>query len=334
MIFDRIKNYIQELRISVDFKRQEELSWAEHKQAADERFATANLAREITFLLARIESDAAQHFDNDISKHEDLLISQQADRNWEQATLVLLTLNYKTKLDELYESKQALLNEKRGLFAERDSLRKSLKQAFIEKDGAYCKLNSAKENVDRWYRNSERTPWLFGNGGKELPKHSLFGQSFGDLEGHKYSRDSAFDDVCEAKETIGQIKAQEKKLNDKIHRISDQVGSVINEITNTKTGRSHMFALKKSGVTADSLKVVIGRLNAAIRKEELSIMKLKDNRLEHVRQGKLFMGVAEKETEIERIECQKRMFLAEFDKLESKAWRAAAHRKTWQQKRA
>lgn len=334
MIFDRIKNYIQELRISMDFKRQEMLSWEKHKQIADERFSTAKLRREISDLLARIESDAAQHFDNNISRHETLLIARKSERTRKKEALAMLTRNYKARLDALYASKQALLDEKRGLLAERDSLRNPLKHAFLEKDEAYCELNSAKEDIARWYRNSERTPWLFGNGGKELPKHSFFGQSFGDLEGYKACRDSAFEDVCEAKETIGRIKAQQKKLSDQIHRIAERVGDVINEISQTKTERSRMYALKKSGVTVDSLNVAIGTLNSAIRRTELDITKLKDDRLEHVEQGKTFMGVRAKEDEIERIEDQKEMFLAEFDKPESTVRRAEAHRKAWFESRA
>ena len=329
MIFDRIKNYIQELRISADFKQQQMLSWEKHKQIADERFSTAKLAKEISDLLARIESDAALDFDDNISGHETLLIANKFERSRKKETLAMLTRNFKARLDALYDSKQALLDEKRGLVAERDSLRKSLKQAFLEKDKAYCELNSAKEDIAHWYRKSERTPWLFGNGGKELPKHSLFGQSFGDLEGYKNCRDSASEDVREAKETIGRIKAQQKKLSDQIHRIAERVGDVINEISQTKTERSRMYALKKSGVTVDSLNVAIGTLNSAIRRAELDIIKLKDDRLEHVEQGKIFMGVRAKEEEIESIEEQKKMFLAEFDTPESTARRAEAHRKAW-----
>jgi hypothetical protein len=334
MIFDRIIKYVQETRISLSFKRQEAHSWARHQQTAGVRFTTDKLTREIKELLTAIESSAAQRFDAEISSHSDYLVGKQAEQECEHTKLALFTFSYKSKLDELYDSKQVLLNDKRDLFAERDSLSEPLTEAFADKQTAYSELNSAKERVDDWHRKSKRTPWLLGNSGKKMPKHSLFGQSFGDLETYKSHRDSAFQDVNEAKSTIRRIKDSQKAISDRIRSISEKIGDVMNEIGNTKAQRSHMYAFKETGVTVNSIKTVIDRLNVDIRNAKLSISQLKDDRLAHIMQSRIAMGVVEREEEVERIETQKRQFLDEFDKPESKMQRATVHREAWLKERA
>jgi len=333
MIFDRIIKYVQEARISLSFKRQEANSWARHQQTAGVRFTTDKLTREITELLTAIESSAAHRFDAEISSHSAYLVGKQAEQECEHTKLALFTYSYKSKLDELYDSKQVLLNDKRDLFAERDSLSEPLTEAFADKQTAYSELNSAKERVDDWHRKSKRTPWLLGNGGNKMPKHSLFGQSFGDLEAYKSHRDSAFQDVNEAKNTIRRIKDSQKSISNRIRGISEKIGDVMSEIGNTKAQRSYMYALKDTGVTVNSIKTVIDRLNVDIRNAKLSISQLKDDRLAHIMQSRIAMGVVEREEEVERIETQKRQFLAEFDRPESKLQRATVHREAWLKER-
>jgi hypothetical protein len=76
---------------------------------------------------------------------------------------------------------------------------------------AYGDLEDAKGDVDRWYAKSERTPWLFGNGGKKLPKYSLFGQSHGDLSSAKYRRGEAVSYVGDSKRRIADIKTRRQQ---------------------------------------------------------------------------------------------------------------------------
>jgi hypothetical protein len=48
------------------------------------------------------------------------------------------------------------------------------------------------------HNKSERTPWLLVYGGKKIQNHSMFGQSFGDLDFYKSDRDKAYyhDESC------------------------------------------------------------------------------------------------------------------------------------------
>jgi hypothetical protein len=56
----------------------------------------------------------------------------------------------------------------------------------------------------------ERTPWLFGNRGKKLPDHTLFGQSFGDLDGYTADRERACAEIGSCKAAIAEIAGRQK----------------------------------------------------------------------------------------------------------------------------
>jgi hypothetical protein len=51
-----------------------------------------------------------------------------------------------------------------------------------------CGFIGCKNNIKPWHNKSERTPWSLGNGGKIISNHSMFGQSFGDLDFYKSDR--------------------------------------------------------------------------------------------------------------------------------------------------
>jgi hypothetical protein len=55
-----------------------------------------------------------------------------------------------------------------------------------------CGFIGCKNNIKSWHNKSERTPWLLGYGGKRIQNHSMFGQSFGDLDFYKSDRDKAY----------------------------------------------------------------------------------------------------------------------------------------------
>ena len=88
---------------------------------------------------------------------------------------------------------------------------------------------------------------MFGNAENKIPKHSLFGQSYGDLDSYKYGRDSAYEDVQAAQSKIRDIKKDQLKIHHALSDIKREIKETFAEINLVKDARSKMFELKKSG---------------------------------------------------------------------------------------
>jgi hypothetical protein len=194
-VFKQVKNPFSNIRIRLDFPRYERQCWHEHEQKAKRNFSTKQLDDERENLLAWIESKASE-------KYDDLLRDKEAERTLRQTmasdTEELLSYflrQYKQELEDLHAEKDALVVKKRKLHESKSAISDALTEAYAEKDEAYSELSYYNDEIDSWYAESERTPWLLGNGGKKLPKHALFNQSFGDLDSYKESRDSAGADI-------------------------------------------------------------------------------------------------------------------------------------------
>ena len=101
----------------------------------------------------------------------------------------------------------------------------TLNRLKAELSGAYEDLNSAKTDLDAWYRKSKGN--FIGNGGKKLPRHAFFGQSTSDRDSLKHKKDSIYkniqglksdktriynNEIKPAKESIGRIKEDQKRL--------------------------------------------------------------------------------------------------------------------------
>jgi predicted nucleic acid-binding Zn-ribbon protein len=80
-------------------------------------------------------------------------------------------------------------------------------------------LKDAKADVNAWHRKSERSGLLFGNSGKKIPQHSLFGQSYGDLDAAKARRNEAGDD-------IGTLKNEKERLNAEFNRLDVKIQDI------------------------------------------------------------------------------------------------------------
>ncbi len=146
-----------------------------------------------------------------------------------------------------------MIEKKRSLSNQVQDMKSSISSAYSEKKEAYDSLNYYSGQIDSWYAKSERTPWLFGNGGKKIPKHSFFGQSHGDLSSYKSSRNSAYYDAQSAKSKISQLKNRRQSYYDEINRISNEIGYLINKINHAKSDRNHWYELKKQGYTQKKL---------------------------------------------------------------------------------
>ncbi|WP_297823740.1 hypothetical protein [uncultured Paraglaciecola sp.] len=180
-MFDRIKRFFQDTRIHLDSPRYERQQRDEHERQAQRRFSTKHLNIEKSKLLEKIESEANSKFNASILEKENNNKRHEAEANKTQHLLSFFLRNYKKELNEIYAKKEELFSKKKLLFESLSELKEPLSEAFDDKNKAYNELNNYKGRIDSWHAKSDRTPWLFGNSGKKLPKHSLFGQSFGVL---------------------------------------------------------------------------------------------------------------------------------------------------------
>lgn len=100
----------------------------------------------------------------------------------------------------------------------------TLNRLKAELSDAYEDLNSAKVDLDAWYRKSKGN--FIGNGRRKLPKHAFFGQSTSARDSLKHKKDSIYKNIQDlksdktrvynneikpAKENIGKIKEDQKR---------------------------------------------------------------------------------------------------------------------------
>jgi len=328
-MFERIKRYFLDTRIRLDFPRFERQCYNEHEQQAQIRFSTQQFEDEKKKLLAKIELQANSKFDALLHEKEVERRKHQAEACDTDSLLSFFLRHYKQELDELYAEKDALFSRKAKLFEEESEIKESLSEAFEEKDKAYSKINYYKERIDSWYAKSDRTPWLFGNAGKKLPKRSLFGQSFGDLDSYKYDRDSAYDDVCEAKSRIGDLKQNQYELHAEIEKVKMTIGELFGRINQVKKDRSKMYDLKKSGHNKKDLQSKFNGLRLEINRLSSELDEIVERKQEYVNKEKSRYGVKELEAKIKVIEHNKRQFLDSFNNEEKKQERKRLHREIW-----
>jgi len=332
-MFDRIKRFFQNVRVDLDFPRYERQQRDVHERQAQRRFSTKTLGIEKAKLLEKIESEASSKFNESIREKEINKKQLEADANEAQYLLSFFLRHYKQELNELHAEKEELLSKKKALFENLSEIKESLSEAFDDRSKAYSELNHYKDRIDSWYAKSDRTPWLFGNSGKKLPKHSMFGQSFGDLDSYKYNRDSAYDDVRAAKSQIGDLKQDQHELHRAIGNAKEEIGEIFAQINQVKNDRSKMYELKKSGYQRKKLQIKLDKLLLAIDVLVSEILKIRESKKAFINQEKHRNGVIDLETKIREIEAQKKQFLNSFDLEESKQKRKRLHREIWLKQR-
>jgi hypothetical protein len=189
---------------------------AEHILASLRRFPTDELEQELHKKLVRVREEVRFKYSEPIAILEKEIAQRQGTINDTYAELSIMEHSYNADLDPLYDALTAL-----GL---------KLKAANIAKQDAYSRLKSAKARIEGWHAKSKRSRFLFGNGGAALPKHSMFGQSFGDLDSYKSDRSSAADEI--------------KKYTHKIKLLNDHRDEILRKVSLIKESRQRMFDLK------------------------------------------------------------------------------------------
>lgn len=332
-MFERIKSFFREVRIDLDFPRYERQQRDEHERHAQRRFSTEQLNIEKGKLIKTIESEAGSKFNASIHEKQNNKKQHEEAARETEYLLSFFLRHYKEELNDLYAEKEALFSKKKELYDDLSEIKASLSEAFDEKSSAYSELNDYKDRIDSWYARSDRTPWLFGNAGKKLPKHSLFGQSFGDLDSYKYHRNSAYEDVRAAKSKIGDLKNDQHELHRAIGHVKGEIGDVFAQISQVKKHRSKMYELKKSGYQRNELQKKLDELHNTISFMAGEIDNIFQSKNEFINQEKHRRGVVVLEAKIRKIEAEKEQFLKSFDSEGNKQNRKQAHREIWLKQR-
>lgn len=328
-MFEGIKSFIRDTRIKFDYPRYEKEQMAAHRAEADRRFDIGQLQIEVSAIKHQAGLAGDQQFSAEITslRQQIAVLEQEINRN--RGHLALLERDYKPELDDLYSRKKLLLETKEQLLAEIRRLQAERSQAHNDQKEAYEDLEDSKDDVDRWYTKSERTPWLFGNSGRKIPNHSIFGQSFGDLESAKSRRGDAVHEIAECKNRIDDIK--ERQANNKRERELNhaEIDQVFKKIVAVQAARQQMFDLKNEGVRHGTVRQKLRECLSSQADLESRLLALEGLRSALVMQTEYRRGLREREAAIADLLTRKSQYMDQFHSEQSKAARQDHHRHQW-----
>ncbi|HMN15260.1 MAG: hypothetical protein LC114_23075 [Bryobacterales bacterium] len=332
-MFEGIKSFIRDIRIKFDYPRYEKESLAAHRAEAECRFDIGQLQIEVSTIKLQAELTGDQRFGAEITPLRRQIAVLEQESNRIRGQQAILERDYKSELDELYARKKQLIETNEELFAEMKRLQAERSQAHDDLKEAYEDLDDAKDDVDRWYSKSERTPWLFGNGGRKLPKHSPFGQSFGDLEAAKSRRGDAAHEIGECKGRIADIRARQAENKREREQNRAEIGRVSDKIAAVKAARQRMLDLKNEGVQQGPLRQKLRECLSSQADFENQLLVLESQRSALVEETECRLGLREREAAIADLVARKARFMDEFHSEQSKAARLDHHRRQWLAKR-
>ena len=332
-MFKRAIDFFRDIRIKLNFPEYEKKCRLEHERRADRIHAIGELEVEARSVVRKIEVESDNLFQTEIAKFRGAISSMGLKISSHESLLRILTRNYKQDIDALHEEKNTLFSEKEELYATKNALSVQIQAAFSEKSAAYEVLNRRKASIDSWYAKSDRTPWLLGNGGKKLPNHSLFGQSFGDLESLKCDRDSAFEEVRRCAEAISDLKREQQRLGDLIGNANVSIGTLVEDINQAKNERTRMFELKNEGVREGRIRAELRDFHESLINEHRGLTSLESENITFITSEKHRRGVIDLEAQIQRLKDRKLSYLKEFDLDLNRELRVAKHRQNWLKER-
>lgn len=328
-MFEGIRSLIRDTRMKLDYPRYEREQMAAQSAEAERRFDIGQLQSEVYGIERQAGLTGDRAFNGEITplRQQIAVLEQEVHRTHGQ--LAILERDYKSELDVLYARKkllrqtnEELLREMKGLQADQSRAHDGLKEAYHD-------LEDAKDDVERWYSKSERTPWLFGNGGKELPKHSFFGQSFGDLEAAKSRRGDAVHEIGDCKARIANIRKKQAENRRERELNHSEVGRICDTIAAVKQARQRMFDLKDEGIRHGTLRQKLRDCLSAHADLKSRLLLLEEQRSALIEETEFRLGRREREAAIADLLARKAQFMEEFHSEQSKAARLDQHRRQW-----
>ena len=202
-MFKWLTNLVDDARITYGYLGYERECKQQWIADAELTCSTAEVEQDIKARMADPMCHVSNAFDAPICDLESKCENVRSVVSDAKGKLFLLERDYKTELDAAYRSQ--------------DEACEQMKKCRQNLSEAYDDLKEAKDNLDSWYSRAEGN-W-FGNGGKQLPNHSFFGQDLSDRDSYKSDRDSAA-------HAIGLYKAERSSIE---HRL-DETRTTVNRI--------------------------------------------------------------------------------------------------------
>ena len=298
-MFNWIRTKYQDMQISMSFPAYEAAARDAHDATARRQFSTHDINREIIRLMTIPHQEMQVRYLEPIAQLGSTLTMLTAEFATYRENINILERSYKSELDPLYVKMDELRDRKTTIMA--------------EKSEAHDDMNQARSDIDSWHAHSSGT--FFGNGGKALPNHSLFGQSFGDLDGYKSDREAAYDEIERCGNEIGVVKTR-----------MDQLG---NEIAGIKADRQRMFDLRKQGRRSSDLKRIASFIAMRIGQLEDERRQMDAERAIFLEAARQRTGVVVLESTLTTIIAKRNEFIGSFDQTSAITDRKLIHRSTW-----
>ncbi|MGV8867867.1 MAG: hypothetical protein ACOH2S_13150 [Janthinobacterium svalbardensis] len=301
----KINDAGREEKIRLAFPAYEAAKRAEHLNVSLRQFPTGTLEQELHKLMAEVREEVRMKYAESISalEHEIAVIHAEIEKAKKaSAKPAVLRRSYKSELAPLYE-------QLRGLAAES-------RVAQVAKQEAYAHLESAHEQIENWHNKSKRSPFLAGNSGRALPKHSFFGQSLGDLNGYKVDRSNAASDITRHKKQVELLNSLRREVSQKIELIKAEQQRKFDLKTQDKSIRESYQSSPHQQVSS-------------LRKLSLNLSKLRTERGEILDAARYRTGAIEVERLILKLKLRRDDFVSSFDEPAVAAARYASHVEDW-----
>ena len=331
-MFQRIRGFCHDILIAVDFKRHEKSEFAAHEKEANRRFDNRAERTEINSINRKVKEEADSRFSQSIARWSAKLKEIEGDLSALNGMLQVFNRTYSEEISSLYDQKSALYERKQELFGKMADIKSRLSSAHNAKSQAYDDLSSAKSSIDAWHSKSKRG--FFGNAGRELPKHSLFGQSFGDLDYHKSQSGQAGSEIQYHKRSISRLVDERSSTYRKISELKSDIEKAKADIQNAKDDRQRMYDLKRAGHTIPKmeLELKLQCRNQGDAKEELQILQSK--RELYMRSQEEKYGLSDVVNKSENLKKRRTAFIQSFTEPSHIEERKRVHRQKWLAERA
>ncbi len=298
-IISTIQRFLDDVRIVASYPAFESVSRKEHLAAAERRFSTVELSREIESRMAPSLRAAHSKFQVPIERLTASVHDMESELSAQKDRLALFQRDYNAELEPLYRAKEECVAR--------------LMTVGTDLKAAYEELSDTVDALDSWHARSQGT--FFGNGGRQLPRHSFFGQSIADRDSLKSDRDAAGRE-------IGRLKEQRAELRRNISIHVQQINSV-------KADRQSMFDLRGKGASKQGLEQSMQHLQQKMGEYAQERQHLAAELDQYIRAAKFATGTVtleHKRAEVDRLRSE---FIAMFDAQQVIAARKELHKAEW-----
>lgn len=300
-MFGWLTDWFRDTAIAADFAKVEKLALLAHEQQAGALFPTAGLERQAAAIQAAIDAEVQARFGHEISAMERAITDLRGAIAAHQGNLAILARDYRAELAPLHDELHAN--------------KAKLQDLYDEKDSAYQDLNDAKDSLDSWYGKAERTPYLFGNAGRTLPRHALFSQSLGDRDSYREARDEAYETIAECREEIAKHKARNKYVYQRLQSV--------------KADRQRYFDLRRAGQTQRVVAAKLDTARLALKEASHQRQQLDTRRLDFMRAAQDQRGLTTLKERVASLGRERAAFIAAFQAPSALAERQRLHREDW-----